>query len=342
MNQKIKTYCLLLVLVVLASIKSVYAQEIKVNAKLDTNLILIGDQLKFKIEVEQNRNVYTEFPVFNDTIVSSIEIVERSEIDTTFLSDKIIHLEQEYTVTSFDSGFHVIPALPFPFVKNSIKDTIFTRPVLLQVYTFQIDSVTGITDIKPPINTPITFEEVAPYLGYSLIIILIILAIIWLIIKLSKKKAIPIIRQKPKEPAHKIALRELDKLEEEKLWQQSKFKEYHSKLTDILRRYIEDRFDINAMEQTSNEVLDAIRHANILSAENFEKLSQMLSIADYVKFAKLKPLPDENERSLKHAYDFVLSTKVKTDLTSAKTNEENKVSLKENINNEDSTDKSKL
>ncbi len=323
MNQILKTYSLLLILII-SAFNSVNAQEIKVNAKLDTNLILIGDQLKFRIEVEQDRDIYVELPVFNDTITNSIEIVERSETDTTFLTDKIIRLEQEYTVTSFDSGFHVIPSIPFPFVNQSIKDTILSRPLLLQVYTFQIDSVTGITDIKPPINTPITFKEIIPYISYSLAGIIILLLIIWLIIRLRRNKPITVIRQKPKEPAHKIALRELDLLQEKKLWQQSKFKDYHSTLTDIIRRYIEDRFDINAMEQTSNEVLDAIKHANILSAENYEKLSQMLSIADFVKFAKLKPLPDENERSMKHAYDFVLSTKVKTDLTSTKTEKDDK------------------
>ena len=329
MNQKTKKYGILFLMGLLALIGSVNAQEIKVNAKLDTNLILIGDQLKFRIEVEQDRDIFVELPVFNDTIASSIEIVDRSEPDTTFLTDKIIRLEQEYTLTSFDSGFHIIPAIPFPFVKESVKDTILSRPLLLQVYTFQIDSVTGITDIKPPINTPVTFKEVVPYILYSFAAILIILLIIWLIIKFGKNKAIPVIRQKPKEPAHKIALRELDLLQDKKLWQQSRFKEYHSSLTDIIRRYIEDRFDINAMEQTSNEVLDSIKHANILSAENFEKLSQMLSIADFVKFAKLKPLPDENEKSLKYAYDFVLSTKLKADLTSAKV--EKDVSTDESI-----------
>jgi len=318
MNKITGTYILALSLVFISIINSVYAQQLKVNAKLDTNLIMIGDQLKFNIIVEQNRDVHVEFPIFTDTITKNIEIVERSDVDTTFLTERLIRLNKEYLITSFDSGFHVIPALKFPFVLNSIKDTIESRPQVLQVYTFQIDSVQGIADIKPPINTPITFKEALPYAGYSFGIITVILLIIWLLLKYFRKEATPIIRRKVKEPAHVIALSELDKLKDKKLWQQDKYKEYHSELTDIIRRYIEDRFTVPAMEQTSDEIFSAFEKSSDLSKSNTDILTQMLTLADFVKFAKLRPTPEDNDKSLSDAYNFVVNTKLKVDLTSAK------------------------
>ncbi|MEA3443608.1 MAG: hypothetical protein U9R19_02655 [Bacteroidota bacterium] len=292
------------------------SQGITVNAKLDTNIIMIGDQIKFRLSVEQDRNFLVDFPMFADTIAKEVEIIERGNVDTTFLTDKMIRLEQEFTITSFDSGFHVIRAIPFPFRGKGIVDTIESRPLALGVYTFTIDSVTGIADIKPPIEAPLTFVETLPYAGGGLGLVAIIILILWLFKYFGRKEIQQVKRKIPKEPPHVIALRDLDKLVNRKLWQQGKFKEYHSELTEIVRIYIEYRFDIMAMEQTSDEIFQQFERNDLLGSEKFELLKQMLTLADYVKFAKLHPLPDENELSLKHAYDFVLKTKQKVDLTS--------------------------
>jgi hypothetical protein len=314
----IKHKIVLLLMVLTFSGQIVCAQGITVDAKLDTNLIMIGDQIKFHLSVEQDRSFTIDFPLFADTIATEVEIIDRSNVDTTYLSDKIIRLSQEFTVTSFDSGYHVIRPIPFPFRGNGISDTIESQPQLLMVYTFEIDSVQGIADIKPPIDTPFTFREAVPYIGYGLGIVAILVLVIWLIRYFSRKEIQTTKREIPKDPPHVIALRDLDKLAEKKLWQQSKFKEYHSELTEIIRIYIEYRFSIMAMEQTSDEIIQQFERNGLLTQEQFEHLKQMLSIADFVKFAKMHPLPDENEQSLKHAYDFVLKTKQKVDLTSKK------------------------
>lgn len=337
MNKLIRIHIFALLTILLSVANSANAQQLKVNVKLDTNLIMIGDQLKFNITVEQNRDMHVEFPFFTDTITEYIEIVDRSEIDTTFLTDKLIRLNKEYIITSFDSGFHVIPAFKFPFVINSNKDTILSSPQLLQVYTFQIDSVQGIADIKPPINTPVTFKEVLPYIGYSLVVIVIILLIIWLLLRYFKKEVTPIIRRKAKEPAHSVALKELDKLKIEKLWQQGRYKEYQSLLTDIVRRYIEERYNVPAMEQTSDEIFTTFQEKGLLNKANAEILTQMLTLADYVKFAKHKPSPDENDKSMSDAYDFVINTKLKVDLTSSKEQNYNKDIEPNNCNSDRDT-----
>ncbi len=127
-----------------------------------------------------------------------------------------------------------------------------------------------------------------------------------------KKKNLPVFSRppKPKEPAHVVALRELDRIKEEKIWQKEKIKAYYSEITEVLRIYIEDRFEIPAMEQTTDEILTSFRNRKeLLSEKSLANLSQILSLADLVKFAKYIPLPDDHNLTLVNSYFFVNDTK---------------------------------
>ena len=111
-------------------------------------------------------------------------------------------------------------------------------------------------------------------------------------------------------PAHEVALSHLDKIKNEKNWQQGRSKEYHTELTDVLREYIERVFDIKSLEMTSEEILE---HLKLLKKERnsaYQGLTQILRLADLVKFAKWNATPDEHELSLMNAYLFVNQTKV--------------------------------
>jgi hypothetical protein len=170
------------------------------------------------------------------------------------------------------------------------------------------DSTDQIFDIKLPYGAPITFREILPYLlaGTALLILAY-----FLIYSLRRKKRDePIIRKiRPSEPAHIIALRDLDKLKSEKIWQQDKIKLYYTRLTEILRVYIENRYGILAMEQTSNETLQSLLESGFNDNNLFEKLKEILLLADLAKFAKAKPLASENETAMLSSYIFVNETK---------------------------------
>jgi hypothetical protein len=138
----------------------------------------------------------------------------------------------------------------------------------------------------------------------------IIFLVLYSIKRRKKNKPFFALPQKPKEPAHIIALRELDRIKAEKIWQKEKTKQYYSEVTDVLRTYIEDRFEIRAMEQTTDEILDSFRYRkDLLSEKNYQNLSQILSVADLVKFAKYKTLPDDDNLTLVNSYFFVNETK---------------------------------
>jgi hypothetical protein len=124
----------------------------------------------------------------------------------------------------------------------------------------------------------------------------------------NKKPIISLRKDEPSLPPHEQAIRELDRIKQQKLWQQGRNKEYYTLLTDTLRKYIVSRFDINAMEMTSGEILAIIRRENEADSV-YENLKQILQLADFVKFAKMNPLPDENDLSMMNAYLFVNQTK---------------------------------
>ncbi len=287
------------------------AQRIKATASLDSANILLGDQVKLFLEIDHPNNVEVEFPQVPDTIAGLVEVLERSGVDT-FDSDKDNFMKQiqAYTITSFDSGSYRIPPYWFKIDVDGVVDSVPSNGVTLNVYSMEIDTTRGPTDIKMPYGAPLTLKEVTPYILGVILIGAIIFFLLYSIKRKKNNQPIFARPQKPKEPAHIVALRELDRIKNEKIWQQGKTKQYYSELTDTLREYIEDRFGIRAMEQVTDEILSSFRaQKDLLNEKNMANLSQILQLADLVKFAKYQPLPDDDNLSLMNAYFFVNETK---------------------------------
>jgi hypothetical protein len=284
-----------------------YAQTLKVDAKFDSTTILIGDQVKLHIYAEFSKGTKIKFPSFSDTLTSKISIISVSPIDTLIKDDKI-SLHQSLLVTSFDSGFHQILPLAFPFEMEMIKDTIRSTVLSLNVLTVSTEKASDIKDIKPPYQAPFTLAEI--WLFILLGVLIVILGfVIWFLIRKNRKEPV-FSKKKPAEPPHVIALRELDILRAEKLWQQNKIKQYYTRLTETIRIYIEQRFGISAMEQTSDEILQSFKGVYLEDITTLDLLKKIFTTADLVKFAKSHPLPDENEISILNAYQFVNNTKI--------------------------------
>jgi len=291
---------------------SLIGQNIKVSATLDSNSIRIGEQTQIHLSIHyraDNGKISIRWPQVKDTLISKIEVVNSSKVDTT-IPDKSEPLNfvqtQSFTITSFDSGFYALP--PFKFIINGDTSHPYeTEAMLFHVNNVQIDTTQAIKDIKPPLNEPFSWKELIPYAYWTLGVVAAILAIYFIVKKLTKEKPKVIVEDKPKIPPHVLALEELEKLRKENLWQEGKAKLYHSRVTDILRYYIEGRFKIQAMEQTSDEIMSAFKSV-VIDAESKARLKQIFLLSDLVKFAKEEPLPNENEMSLVNAVDFVKGT----------------------------------
>lgn len=292
------------------------AQHASVEASLDTTMMLIGDHVQFSLRATIPENAKVDFPVLQDTIADKIEIVRYLPFDT-IMNEGLRTIIKPYIITSFDSGSYQIKPFRIPITyADKSTDTLQTNPLYLGVMTFNIDSTANsIADIKKPIETPLTFKEFLSeysiYFGLAILIIALAFTIWWYYKKQQKQKLLPEEKQKPKELPHIIALRELDDLQSKKLWQKDKTKLHYSLLSDIVRQYLEYRFDVPAMENTTGYISDYINNRKVLDKENRKKTNVILELSDLVKFAKLTPLPDENSRTLDYAYQLVISTKEK-------------------------------
>lgn len=292
------------ILLLFISSLSVSAKDIHVIAALDTSKALVGDQVKLKLVAKVTESKQLVWPAYGDTIVSGLEILEHGKVDTVH-GENVTTYTQTFLLSSFDSGYYVIP--PILFVEFSDTSKRYeTEPMLLEVTNLPVDTSLAIKDIKGPMEAPITFQEIAPYVFGGLVLIGLIWLVVYLL-KRYKKKPRTVVEKKPNIPAHLLALRNLKDLEVKKLWQNNEVKDYYTELADIVRTYLEDRYGIIAMEQTTHETLIAFESYSV--NDSLDKLRQMLVLGDMVKFAKAKPLASEHTMSLENAYAFVEITK---------------------------------
>ena len=284
------------------------AQPTTVSATMDSTILLVGEQTRLTFTVAQMRDRQVCAPVFSDTIVSGLEIVERLPLDTQLADDGLLLVSQSYVLTSFDSALYFIDAQPF--VDGA--DTLYSNPLSLKVVSIPVDTAQhAIADIKPvyapPFDWPLFWLIVLITLGVAA------LAVIgFFVYRYVKRHAAPsaeVAEPQDLRPAHEIALERLDVIKAEKLWQQNRAKEYHTQLTDVVRDYIARRFGICAVEQTSAEILAGIQPELSGQKTVYADLKTLLTTSDLVKFAKYKPLVSEDEKSLALAYQFVEATK---------------------------------
>jgi hypothetical protein len=311
MKLNLKHIFLIACVLIFSSLKS----QIRVNAVLDSSKIRIGEQVKLDVyltyDANAQKNLKVDWPSFEDTITGKVEIVSRTVIDST-IPDKnnpsIIQQHQQYIVTAFDSGYFAIPPFKF-FVNGDTVNPVLTEALFLEVNTVQVDtSAAKVKDIKAPFDEPFDWKWYLPMVYWSGAAILLVALIVFIILKLTKKKPEVIVERKPDVPPHILALSQLEKVKEEAIWKDGKTKEYYSAISDSVRLYIEGRFGIQALELTTDEIVRAFK-SQVVDAASKEKLQQMLVLSDFVKFAKQIPIEQEHAIALQNAFDFVNGTK---------------------------------
>ena len=299
---------LFLILALFSLSLQVGGQIVTVRAAFDADSAMLGKQLTYTITAESAENVMIRLPVYHDTLSKEIEILEASDIDTTFRDDRRI-ISQEYLVAAFEPGWNTIPPQPVIFQTAGLTDTAYTTALLLTVLAPDVDADQPFRPIKPPQNTPVSLAEILPWLltGYAALLLLSLIVIaVWYYLK--KEKHPELFASVPEEPAHVVAFRDLKRLEDDALTKKGLIKEYYSRLTGIIRTYITRQFGIHAMESTTSEILEAFAIQNTGDRKLAETLESLLLLADLVKFAKEDPTQEENETHLRNAFEFVERT----------------------------------
>jgi hypothetical protein len=292
-----------------------FAQEqLQVQAQLTSKTIKIGEQTQLVLRAKMiNANsAKITFPRLSDSLAPHIEMVSASNIDTFFPekdNPQLTGKQQTVLITSYDSGFHVLPPFKF-YLNNDTSQAYETEALLLEVQTLKIDTnAASIKDIKLPFEEQYNWKDDVPF--YATIAGLIVLAIlIFFIIRrlLKKKTVVEVIKPKLNEPAHIYALRVLQAAKQEKVYEQGKTKDFYSIISDTLRLYIEERCSIPALENTTEETIQSLnRNASLIPA-HISQLKQILVTADFVKFAKMEPLASEHDFNIDSAIAFVSNT----------------------------------
>lgn len=282
------------------------------SSSLSRDSILIGDQTVWNLEIELDEDDSLAIlpyaaSIMEDTAGARIEPLSDFELDTVASGNGVRKLNAKILLTSFDSGSYRLPSPLFIVISGGKADTLKTERPVLSVNTLQIDTAGYvIKDIKGNVKYPVTFREIALYL----LIAIAVAAIIYLIIRYIRYRRAnrdffgrPIVQ----DPPHIVALRKLDKIRSEKLWQAGRQKQYYTGITDALREYIQKRYDMGAMEMTSAEILDGLKDKQI-DEKIFGELDELLKTADLVKFAKFVPDAVSNEEAVPKAVRFVNST----------------------------------
>jgi len=287
------------------------AQSVDVNATIDTNFLLIGEQTQIELKVQYRLDgeiINIQFPTLIDTISEFLEIVYSSPVDTIYPDQtdlSLVEQSQKITITSFDSGSYIIPYFEF-----QINEKLFQTGALhIEVRPMAVDTSKAIFDIRGPIEEPFSIIDWTKENWILITIILLIFIGAIVLIYYLKNRPEKIKEEiKVVTPPHIIGLQKLQKLKEDQLWQSGKVKMYHSEISEIIREYIEKRYEVHALENTTDEIMQSLRFHSI-QPNILAKLNQVLILSDLVKFAKEKPLATENEMSLINAVEFVKETK---------------------------------
>ena len=278
------------------SLSFLHANE-PVKAVLSRSKLKLGDQTELKVIVSSSMTSTVEFPSY-DSLQSITPGVEVS----TSSSERI----RIYTITSFDTAVNNIP----PIEIKVDKTTYSTKELPLKVLSVPIDTaeVEQIFDLKEPMEPSFDIHEwLLPFI-LSIITLIVSIILTYIIIRIKDNK--PIIRRlkmNPYIPPHKAAMAEISKIKEESLSENVDSKTYYTKLTDALRRYMQGRYGINAMEMTTDEIIASIEKVN--DPDAIHELNELFTTADLVKFAKVHPDISENDKNLLNAVNYIENTK---------------------------------
>ncbi len=293
-----------------------FAQSISAKASVDSTSYLIGDYIHFKVEVKYDKSIKIISPVVQDSL-KALEIIKADNPVYTEKNGKK-NAVFNFILSRYDSADITIP--PINIFYRVGKDTLSragidsndvtlksvqTNSVQFNVRLVKVDLQKDIKDIKDPQKIPLDWKIILIWLLIGLIII----GILFYIYKKYKqeKAGKPVIKKEIVLPPHVVALNSLKSLDEKKLWQNGMIKEYHSEITEIIRKYFSERFGLPALELTTTETMQHLRTRK--ETEIIRDITgSFLENADLVKFAKFSPMSSVNEEMMKQAIEIVERT----------------------------------
>ncbi len=284
------------------------AQNVAFRGVISADTILVGQPFDYQLSLTIPKDYIVDWKQFGDTLSKSIEIISEGELTTKPIenSDNVT-MTQNLKLTSFDTGYVYVPEIVIHYsesMQDSIRHKLFTFEKELYVKTIAVDTTLAFRPINGVIRQGITAKEVFPWV----VVLIVICGLVYLIIYLKKhpknKVIVEEVKKKPTIPAIVTARAKLNEMRDKEGWNTTNSKEYYTDLTDIARQYLEGQFAIDAVEMTTDEIMQAV-HALSINEIVKSKLQDTLITADLVKFAKANPSTSQNEQSFKDIDYFV-------------------------------------
>jgi len=281
--------------------------QVSVEAAIDSLEILIGEQAHISLQVSLDADQRAILPVYPDTLVKGVEVLDVAKPDTQYLNDnRRLLIKEVYTITSFDSALYYLPPM-----EVQVEDEVYkSNPLALKVISMPVDTLHpdqffGTKDVMKP---DFMWSDWYGVIACAVLWVPALFLLLYLIRRIRDNQ--PIIRKvkvEPKLPPHQQAMQEIERIKAEKVWQHGLSKEYYTQLTDALRTYIENRFGFKALEMTTDEIIERLE--SVHDVEAIRELRGLLRTADLVKFAKFIPMMNENDANLLNAVNFINETK---------------------------------
>lgn len=295
-------------IVLLASVLGLRAQ-VSVEAEIDYIQIFVGQQAHVTLAATAKENAKVEFPQFKPTeyITPGVEVLDRKELENKEEDNGFVTRRMVYTMTSFDDTLYYLPPMTVkidgkPYQSKSLALKVLT----IEVDTLHAEQFFGPKDVQ---DNPFQWSDWSlPF--WASVLMLVLMAIgYYLYLRLrDNKPIISHIRIVKRLLPHQKAMKEIEQIKADKMVTSENSKEYYTKLTDTLRKYIEERYGFSAMEMTSSEIIDRLMSTQDQKA--LDELRQLFTTADLVKFAKYSTLINENDANLVNAIEFINQTKL--------------------------------
>ena len=283
--------------------------QVSVEAEIDSIQIFVGQQAHVTLSATAKENAKVEFPQFKPTqyVTPGVEVLdckelEKKEQDNGFVTRRVV-----YTMTSFDDTLYYLPPMEVkidgkPYQSKSLALKVLT----IEVDTLHAEQFFGPKDVQ---NNPFQWSDWSLPFWLSVLMLVLLAVGYYLYLRLRDNKPIVShIRIVKRLLPHQKAMKEIEQIKADKMVTSENSKEYYTKLTDTLRKYIEERYGFSAMEMTSSEIIETLTSAQDQKA--LDELRQLFTTADLVKFAKYSTLINENDANLVNAIEFINQTKL--------------------------------
>lgn len=298
------SFCIMLT----ASVLSASAQ-VSVEAVIDSIQIFVGQQAHVTLTATAKENAKVEFPQFKSTeyITPGVEVLDRKELEQQPQDNGFVSRSMVYTMTSFDDTLYYLPPMTVKIDGKPYK----SKSLALKVLTFEVDTLHadqffGPKDVQ---DNPFQWSDWSLPFWLSVLMLILLAVTYYLYLRLrDNKPIISHIRIVKRLLPHQKAMKEIEQIKADKMVNSENSKEYYTKLTDTLRKYIEERYGFNAMEMTSSEIIERLTSSQ--DQKSLDELRQLFTTADLVKFAKYSTLINENDANLVNAIEFINQTKL--------------------------------